>query len=242
MIARCADLRVADGRRAAANAVEQVAHVVGGVAPARRARALEAQDGFGLGGHEVGFVVNLNPALVADIADVAVLERPALIHDAGDAVGILAAAHAGDGGVAAELGRVGQLALGLELHRAGVVGVQRPLHLVGVMAAHVRHHALGGVPEILPGVDPRGHERIPRTLAQPHVVIPACGDGRDLVVRNARSGPDLHLDRVHAADPALPHHLHREAVGGRRAALRARPGRSCRSGGRCPPACGPHQW
>ena len=36
----------------------------------------------------------------------------------------------------------------------------------------------------------------------------------------AGPGPDLHLDRVQAANPALPDHLHGEAVGGGRAALR----------------------
>ena len=42
---------------------EQVAHVVRGVAPARGARPFETQDGLRLGGHDVGLVINLNPAL-----------------------------------------------------------------------------------------------------------------------------------------------------------------------------------
>src|ERR1035437_5384536 len=60
---------------------------------------------------------------------------------------------------------------------------------------------------------------IPSAVSQPDVVIPAGGDGRGLIVRNARPGPNLHFDRMHAAQLALAHRFHREAVGSRRAAL-----------------------
>jgi hypothetical protein len=47
------------------------------------------------------------------------------------------------------------------------------------------------------------------------------GDGRDLVVGNARAGPDLHLDGAEATNPALANHFHGEAVGSGREALGA---------------------
>src|ERR1017187_296555 len=215
------DFRIAGGWGAAANAIEQVSHVVGGVAPSDRARPLQTKNGLRFGGHEVGLVIDLDPSLGADKADVAVFEGPALIHDTGEAVGIGASAHARNKSVATELGRVGEFPLSLEFQRAGMIGVERPLHLVGVMAAHIRHYAFGGVPEILPGIDAGGHERIPRGLTKPDIVVPTCRDGRRLLMRDAGPGPDLHFDRMDATELALPDHFHGEAIGSRRAALGA---------------------
>jgi len=67
---------VADGRPAAADAREQVADVVAGVDPIGASGGAEVQDGFRFGGDRVGFVVDLNPAVVADVTDIALGERP----------------------------------------------------------------------------------------------------------------------------------------------------------------------
>src|ERR1035441_7137791 len=194
------DYRVAGGWRAAANAIEQVTHVIGGIAPAHCACPFETKYGLRLGGHQVGLVIDLDPSLGADKADVAVFECPALVHDAGHAVGIGATAHARNKSVTTELGRVGEFSLRFEFQRAGMISVKRPLHLVGVMAAHIRHYAFGGVPEILPGIDAGGDERIPRGLVKPDIVVPTCRDGRSLLMRDAGTCPDLHFDCMHAAN------------------------------------------
>src|ERR1039458_4350792 len=64
------DFRVAGGWSAAANAIEQVAHVVGGIAPSDCARPFQTKNGLRLGGHQVRLVIDLDPSLGADKADV----------------------------------------------------------------------------------------------------------------------------------------------------------------------------
>src|ERR1039458_6579542 len=59
------DFRIAGGWRAAANAIEQVAHVIRGIAPADCACPFQTKYGLGFGGHEVGLVIDLDPSLGA---------------------------------------------------------------------------------------------------------------------------------------------------------------------------------
>src|ERR1035437_8449650 len=73
------DFRVAGGWSAAANAIEQVAHVIGGIAPAACPSLFEKESGLGRGVHRVFFLIVLDPPRGAEKADVAFLDAPALI-------------------------------------------------------------------------------------------------------------------------------------------------------------------
>lgn len=184
-----------------------------GIGPTNSAGGLQAQDGFWLSRDEVRFVIDLNPALVADITDIAVGESLPLIHDSADAIGVKAMGGGDSGGITAKLFRIRQVALGLKFDWPRVVTLQDKLHLIGIMASHVSNDPFSGVPEVLPGIHAGRHERTPWGLAQPHFVIPALGGGHGLVMRDSGSGPDLHFHGVELADATLLDHIAGEPIG-----------------------------